>query len=160
MQLRHRWIPNQLCRILRGCKSGGVSGFQERRLDNRTLGVRLAKSRFVTSSWFCKNANRFVCLFGRICSARRDHGHRTVGQLLRHFHHNEKQDVPPATRQPSASQHVHLWLHQSHHQPMVVYFQVGQSARYFQVFHSSLLIIWDPWAELTTMFWLDNLSFL
>ena len=22
----------------------------------------MAKSRFVTSSWFCKNANRFVCL--------------------------------------------------------------------------------------------------
>ena len=46
--------------------------------------------------------------FGCISSACLDHGHRTLGQLLHHFHHNEKQDVPPAARQPSASQHVHI----------------------------------------------------
>ena len=77
--------------------------------------------------------------FGRISSARLDHGHRTVGQLLRHFHHNEKQDVPPATRQPSASQYVHLGLYQSPHQSMAVYFQVGKSTSYIQV-----QIIQDP----------------
>ena len=46
--------------------------------------------------------------FGRISSACLDHGHRTLGQLLHHFHHNEKQDVPPTARQPAASQYVHI----------------------------------------------------